>query len=227
MRALGFLFFLAVIGGVSWLVLSSGRLEGIGATAPTTELGVAEAAAGDLRDLEDVIEDALANARRAAALADEMDVASDEARSAADSLLILASDNDAARPSAEAARQAADDAEEAALLMRRYADALAARFRVADASAEEAEAITDMAVAVEETQAEAERAAAEARAARAEMIRTEDVAEELDGPEAGDFRGDIVVIDGDDDGDAVRERLDDIFPDDVIEYEDAPYGERG
>ena len=232
MRALGFLFFLAVLGGVAWLVLSNGALQGLGTEAPTSELAVAEQAAGDLRDLEAIVEDALDNARRASDLAEELDAAANEARSAASDLAGLAGDNDAARPSAEAAVIAAEDAQEAALVMRRYAEALKARFLDADAAAEEAKAIAGMAVAVEETQAEAERAAAAARAARAEMARTEEVAGELDpAPGADALDGEIVVIEDDAPaaGEDVQRRLDEIFPGEILDYEedDAPFGERG
>lgn len=244
MRVLGGFFFLALVGAIAWLVVSTGRFGNLDAAAPTEDLGVAEAAADGLRDLGSVVDDALRNAQQAAALAEEMERAAERARRAANDLGVLVADNEAARPSAEAAMIAADDAEEAALLMRRYAEALQTRFRRADVAADEAEAIAEMVVDVEQTQAAAALAADAARAARAEMARTAEVASDLDltGAERDDLRGEIVLMDrtepagtnraeDDKEDEAVRDRLERIFPGDVIEYDEddeaVPYGERG
>ena len=251
MRALGLVFFLLVIGVIGFVVVRGGAAGGLatgGADDPHgAELGVAEDAADDIRDLEDIARDAVRNAREAQALADEMEEAAREARDAADALMALSADNEAARLSAEAAVIAAEDAEDAALLMRRYATSLLERFRDLGAAADEAEAIADMAVEVEETQAAAAEAAAAARAARAEMARTQDAADDydprLDTGRGGSpaYGGDIVIIDerggparegeGEgEDGADVQRRLDEIFPDDVIDYDEedyVPYGERG
>lgn len=250
MRALGLVFFLLVIGVIGFVIVRGGAASGLATDgfgdADDGELGVAEDAAGDIRDLEDIARDAIRNARQAQGLADEMDEAAREARDAADALMALSSDNEAARLSAEAAVIAAEDAEDAAVLMRRYATSLLARFRDLDAAAGEAEAIADMAIEVEETQAAAVAAAAAAREARAEMARTQDAADDYDprldagrdGAPAA-YGGDIVIIDergtgkrrtGDADQDEdVGQRLDEIFPDDVIDYGegDEDYVRRG
>lgn len=238
MRALGLVFFLLVIGVIGFVIVRGGAASGLATDgfggANDGELGVAEDAAGDIRELEDITRDAIGNAREAQDLADEMEEAAQEARDAADALMALAGDNEAARLSAEAAVIAAEDAEDAATLMRRYATSLLARFRGVGAAADEAEAIADMAVEVEETQAAAVEAAAAARAARAEMARTQDAADDYDprldaGREGAPaapaaYGGDIVIIDERGRGDAdedVGRRLDEIFPDDVIDYEES------
>ena len=243
MRAIGLVFFLLVICVIGWVAVTGGVLDGPGGGQGGSELSVAEEAVGEVRDLDAVVEDALGNARRARALADELTEASADARDAVAALAGLADDNEAARLSAEATAMAADDAEEAAMLMRRYADTLLGRFEDVGAMMGEAEAVADMAVEVEETQAEAAAAAAEARAA---MTRAEDVADELDpsgdseafGGAGPPYGGEIVIIDERGERDerggrgaaGTQERLDEIFPDDVLDYGDedyVPYGERG
>ena len=244
MRAFGVLLFLAIVGGIAWFILQA-EVPGadVGTDAGPTELDVAEDAAGELGDLDAALADALGNARRARDVARELDEAAAEARQAATRMDALAVDNDAAAPSARAMRMAADDAEEAAMLMRRYAETLLGRFEAAGDATEDAEAIADVAIEVEETQAEAARAAAAARVAREEMERIAVGADNRDDRrdgepgayEAGpleDLRGDIVIIDEREqreEADDVEQRLDAIFPDDVLDYDDGevPYGERG
>lgn len=228
MRGFSVISFLVVVGAIAWLILRA-DVPGVAGAEPDTDLGVAEAAAGEIRDLEEVVADALDNARRTRRLADELSAAAEAAERAATEIGALSVDNEAAGVTQVAARLAAEDAEEAALLMRRYADTLLARMDAAAEAAEDAEAIADVAIEVEETRNAAREAAAAAHAAQAGLAgRAPDGA--LGGEVAGDgYDGEIVIIDGREDqgADDVRQRLDAIFPDDVLDEEDVPYGERG
>lgn len=251
MRAVGLVFFFAVLAGVVYLIVGGGGPTDV--SAEDRDLAVAEEAGDVLGDLENLAEKAMDNAERAEELAKQLTLAASRARQSAGDLDSITVQNEAAAMSGEAALLAADDAEKTALMMRRYADRMKGRIARTLAAAEEAEAIADMAIEVEQTQAAAAAAAAKAKKARARMAETEQSAARIDAPLNADLQdgidagatdpdltepqGEIVIINDNRpqsprtrDTENVQQRLDTIFPDDIIDYEeedDIPYGERG
>ena len=251
MRGLFAVLFLLLMGGVAYMVVT----ERGGGDTLETDLRVANDHDETVRDLDRLIEEARQNARRAAELASQIETAAAEAEQSASEVGVLADDNDLALTAERTTARAADDALDAARLMRTYADRMSERFVRTESLTDEAEAIAAQLETVEETQAEARAAARRAAEARAEMAAAE---EELDRVEAAasedaldpirvtrdtETGGSIVILndapieaqgdadyDDEDDDEDVGQRLEDIFPDDVIEYEDddeVPYGERG
>ena len=245
MRGLFAILFLLLMAGIGYMVVTNGT----GGGGVETDLRVASEHDDTVRDLDRLIEDARKNARRAADLAARIEEAAAETDASAEDVLALSDDNDVARASSRAAERAAEDALGAARLMRAYADRMNERFLRTETYTDDAETAARQLETVERTQAEARAAARKAAQARADLAAAE---ETLDRVEAGideddlapinvtrDDGGSIVILNdgpveaqGDADYDDLDEdvdgRLREIFPDDVIEYEeDVPYGERG
>ena len=237
------LFLLAMIGIGYVFVTKAGGGGGV-----ETDLRVATEHDDAVRDLDRLVEAARKNAQRAAELAAEIELAAAETQGSAEDVLALADDNDVARASSRTAERAAEDALGAARLMRGYAERMNERFLRTEGFTDDAEAVAAQLETVERTQAEAREAARRAAEARAEMIAAEETLDRVEG-EIGESDLDPIRVTRDDgssivilndgpveaQGDAdygdedVEQRLRDIFPDDVIEYEEdeVPYGERG
>ena len=252
MRGLFAVLFLLLLGGIGYVLVTAERGE-----APGSDLRVASEHDDTVRDLDRLIEEARKNARRAADLAAEIEAAAAETRGSAEDVLALADDNEVARASSRTADLAAEDALGAARLMRGYAERMNERFLRTEGYTDDAEAVAAQLETVERTQAEAREAARRAAEARADMLAAEENLDQLEGELDGreqrgreldpiriteDDGSSIVILNdgpieaqGDADYDDaygdedVEQRLRDIFPDDVIEYEEdeVPYGERG
>jgi hypothetical protein len=171
------LFIVVLAGGAWWFITNSDDFDNdldndVGIDIDN-DVEVAEDHEDRVRRLAEAIEDAQENAERANVLAGELEDAVSRARESASQINALTTDNRAASTSYEAALAAAADAEDAAFVMRQYADEMSARLRDSGVIAQQARGIAEVVESVERTKAEAERAALQAQQAEIELQKQE------------------------------------------------------
>lgn len=181
----GALLFFGTLGFVGWMIYASSTGRDL-LDAPITveggnDLRLADTGENAARDLDAVLEDAVRNARRAEALAVELEEASQSAYEAATSVSTIAVSNRAAANSRATTVAAAQTADRTAALMRNYSEELLARLNEAESLANEAEEAAALVASIEDTRREAVRAARRAEEAnreRLEALREAELTEE-------------------------------------------------